>query len=219
MLLTKHAHACVVVSTATSSIAVDPGTLTPDASDVLQAVDAVLITHDHFDHFDEAAVRAALAARPELVVYAPAAVASRLPLHGVTAMRGGEEFAVGDIPVRALATRHAPIHVDVPQVDDIGYVIGDGLLHPGDAYLVPDAPVDTLLLPTSGPWTKFAEAVDYVRAVGPRRVVQIHELMLSELGQRSMASFLGEDGLTDIPFLLLQPGETVETPSRSERRS
>jgi L-ascorbate metabolism protein UlaG (beta-lactamase superfamily) len=38
----------------------------------------VLITHDHFDHFDEKTITAALQARPELQVYAPAAVETLL---------------------------------------------------------------------------------------------------------------------------------------------
>ncbi|MGW2279161.1 hypothetical protein [Streptomyces sp. NPDC001770] len=68
----------------------------------------------------------------------------------------------------------------------------------------------TLLLPTSGPWTKLGEAADHVRAVGPERVVQIHELMLSELGQASTARFLGEQGLTGVAVERLEPGTTVE---------
>jgi L-ascorbate metabolism protein UlaG (beta-lactamase superfamily) len=213
MMLTKHAHACVVVSTFASSLVIDPGTFTPDVADVLKSVDAVLITHDHFDHVDEAAVAAALTTRPSLSVYAPAAVAAKLPFDSVTVVTGGEEFAVGDITVRSLSGRHAVIHADIPQIDDIGYLVGGTVFHPGDAYLVPGVPVDTLLLPTSGPWTKLGEAVDYVRAVAPNRVVQIHELMLSELGQKSTANFIGADGLTGIPFVILQPGESLTAPS------
>jgi hypothetical protein len=74
---------------------------------------------------------------------------------------------------------------------------------------VPDVPVATLLLPTSGPWTKFGEAADFVRAVRPERVVQIHELMLSPLGQNSVARLLGEDGLTGLPIEQPAPGTTI----------
>lgn len=74
---------------------------------------------------------------------------------------------------------------------------------------MPDAPVRTLLLPTSGPWTKLGEAADYVRAVAPERVIQIHELMLSDLGQESTARFLGEQGLTGIAVDRPEPGTTV----------
>jgi hypothetical protein len=70
--------------------------------------------------------------------------------------------------------------------------------------------VQTLLLPTSGPWTKFGEGADFVRAVRPERVVQIHELMLSDLGQNSAAMILGDKGLTGIALERPAPGETIE---------
>jgi hypothetical protein len=75
---------------------------------------------------------------------------------------------------------------------------------------VPSATVGTLLLPVSGPWTKFGEAADYVRAVRPERMIEIHELMLSDLGRRSAARLLGKDGLTGIELTQLQAGERTE---------
>ncbi|WP_335983439.1 MULTISPECIES: hypothetical protein [Streptomycetaceae] len=75
---------------------------------------------------------------------------------------------------------------------------------------MPDAPVGTLLLPTSGPWTKLGEAADYVRAVKPEQIVQIHELMLSDLGQHSVANLLGENGLTGIAVRRPAPGTALQ---------
>ena len=46
----------------------------------------------------------------------------------------------------------------------------------------PRPPCPSLLLPTSGPWMKFGEAADYVRAVRPQQIVQIHEMLLSDIG-------------------------------------
>ena len=46
-------------------------------------------------------------------------------------------------------------------------LIAQGYLPPGD--------VDVLAVAIDGPWLKLAEAVDYVRAVGPRVAVPIHE--------------------------------------------
>jgi hypothetical protein len=65
-----------------------------------------------------------------------------------------------------------------------------------------------LLLPTSGPWTKLGEAVDFVRNVRPMRLLQIHELMLSELGRNSAAAFL--ENLTGLELALLAPGDARE---------
>jgi hypothetical protein len=81
--------------------------------------------------------------------------------------------------------------------------------HPGDAYFVPEAPVETLLLPTSGPWMKFGEAADYVRAVRPQRVMQIHEILLSEIGLHLADVILGEQGLTGIPLTKVEVGDSL----------
>ncbi|RKN44970.1 MBL fold metallo-hydrolase [Streptomyces hoynatensis] len=212
MKLTKHAHACVTLEKDGTRLVIDPGTFTPEAAEAVARAQAVLITHEHVDHFDEGLVAEALEARPRLRVYATAAVADTLGGHGgrVQAVAAGDAFGVGSFAVTVHGHRHAPIHADIPCPGNVGYLFDDGAVyHPGDAYFAPGVPVRTLLLPTSGPWTKLGEAADYVRAVGPERVIQIHELMLSELGRQSTARFLGEQGLTGIPVELLAPGTTV----------
>ncbi|QKG24119.1 MBL fold metallo-hydrolase [Actinomadura verrucosospora] len=210
MQLTKHAHACVVLEKEGTTIVIDPGKFTPDAEGAVAAADAVLITHEHFDHFDDALLGAALDKRPDLHVYGPASVRDKLGEHGgrVRAVAAGDALAVGEFAVTVHGERHAVIHPDIPIVANGGYLIDGRLYHPGDAYHVPDVPVETLLLPTSGPWTKVAEAVDFVRNVRPSRLLQIHELMLSELGQNSVAAML--NNLTGLEMALLAPGDARE---------
>ncbi|MFD5818591.1 MBL fold metallo-hydrolase [Streptomyces sp. NPDC127038] len=213
MKLTKHAHACVSLEKDGTRLVIDPGTFTPDAAEAVSRAHAVLITHEHFDHFDEKLVAAALEGRSELRVYGTAAVTAALggPSDRVRTVTAGDSFTVGSISVSVHGHRHAPIHADIPCPDNVGYLFDGGVVyHPGDAYFAPEAPVRTLLLPTSGPWTKLGEAADHVRAVKPERVIQIHELMLSDLGRRSTADLLGENGLTGIPVDQLEPGTTVE---------
>ncbi|MGW2238654.1 MBL fold metallo-hydrolase [Streptomyces sp. NPDC001759] len=212
MKLTKHAHACVTVEKDDTRLVIDPGTFTPDAADAVARAHAVLITHEHFDHFDEVLVAAALETQPDLHVYGTKAVAATLGGRGgrVHAVAAGDTLTLGSITATVHGHRHAPIHADIPCPDNVGYLLDDGALyHPGDAYFAPAAPVHTLLLPTSGPWTKLGEAADYVRAVKPERIIQIHELMLSELGQHSTANLLGEKGLTGTPITRLEPGATI----------
>ncbi|MEV4561710.1 MBL fold metallo-hydrolase [Kitasatospora sp. NPDC049285] len=213
MKLTKHAHACVTLEKGDTRLVIDPGVFTPDAAEAVTRAHAVLITHEHFDHFDEKLVTAALEAQPELQVYGTAGVAAALGGHGgrVHAVAAGDSFGVGSLTATVHGHRHALIHADIPCPDNVGYLLDDGAVyHPGDAYFVPDGPVRTLLLPTSGPWTKLGEAADYVRAVKPERIIQIHELMLSDLGQQSTANLLGETGLTGIPIDRLEPGSGVQ---------
>jgi L-ascorbate metabolism protein UlaG (beta-lactamase superfamily) len=210
MKLTKYAHACVALEKNGSRIVLDPGTFTPDAKDAVTGAAAVLITHEHFDHFDDTLLAAALGADPELRVFGPRAVLDKLGGHGgrVRALAAGDTLDVDGFTVAVHGERHATIHTDIPRVDNLGYLIDATLFHPGDAYFVPEVPVATLLLPTSGPWTKLGEAAEYLRAVKPHQVIQIHELMLSDLGQASTRSILA--GLTGIEVTLLTPGQNID---------
>jgi hypothetical protein len=73
---------------------------------------------------------------------------------------------------------------------------------------VPGVPVETLLVPTSGPWTKLGEGIDFVRAVAPARAVQIHDLMLSDAGRGSFADWIGNLG--GVQLTTLEPGESID---------
>lgn len=212
MQLTKHNHATVVLEQDGATLVIDPGTFTPEAADLVRGAVAVLVTHEHADHFDVDAVRAGLDANPELLVRAPQPVVDQLGSHDgrVQAVAAGDAFDLGPFPVRVFGEQHAVIHADLPTIPNVGYLVADAVFHPGDAYLVPGVPVRVLLVPTSGPWAKTGDGVDYVRAVRPERAVQIHELLLSEPGQQMNVRMLGTDGLGGVPTSILAVGESIE---------
>jgi L-ascorbate metabolism protein UlaG (beta-lactamase superfamily) len=211
MKLTKHEHACVVLEKEGTSIVIDPGSFSSGAAEIIAGADAILITHEHFDHVNQAAVTEALAARPDLRVYAPA------PLGGIlavgqdqfTAVAADDELTLGSFTVTVHGSRHKPIHQDIPAVPNVGYLIDGALYHPGDDYHVPEVPVSVLLLPTSGPWMKIGEAADYVRAVRPQQIVQIHEMLLSDIGLQLADRLLGEQGLTGLPLTAVPAGQSL----------
>jgi L-ascorbate metabolism protein UlaG (beta-lactamase superfamily) len=209
--LTKYEHACVVFEKEGASFVIDPGSFSADAAGIIDGAEAILITHEHFDHVNQAAISEALAARPQLRVYAPAALASVFGEHPgqFTAVSAGDELSVAGFAVTVHGDMHAVIHPDIPLVANVGFLVDATVYHPGDAYFVPEAPVETLLLPTSGPWMKFGEAADYVRAVRPQRVVQIHEMLLSDIGLHLADAILGEKGLTGIPLTSVPVGDAI----------
>ncbi len=211
MKLTKHEHACVTFEKDGASFVIDPGSFSAQAGEIIAGAEAILITHEHFDHVHEAAINAALAERTDLRVYAPAALAEVFSAHPdqFTAVSAGDELKIAGFTVTVHGSAHAVIHPDFPPVANVGYLVDEAVYHPGDAYFVPDASVDTLLLPTSGPWMKIGEAADYVRAVRPDRVVQIHEMLLSEIGLNLASMLLGENGLTGKPLTVVPAGESI----------
>jgi L-ascorbate metabolism protein UlaG (beta-lactamase superfamily) len=209
--LTKHEHACVAFEKEGASFIIDPGSFSPNAADIISGAEAILLTHEHFDHVHEAAINAALAARPDLRVYAPASLTGAFGAHPgqFTAVSAGDELKVAGFTVSVHGTTHASIHADIPAIPNVGYLVDETVYHPGDAYFVPEVSVGTLLLPTSGPWMKIGEAADYVRAVRPDRVIQIHEMLLSEIGLNVAGMFLGDKGLTGIPLTQVPAGESL----------
>jgi hypothetical protein len=57
-----------------------------------------------------------------------------------------------------------------------------GVFHPGDAFTLPGHPTEVLAVPVGAPWLKVSESIDYLREVGPRVAVPVHEQTLSAVG-------------------------------------
>jgi hypothetical protein len=48
-----------------------------------------------------------------------------------------------------------------------------------------------------------------VRAVRPEQIIQIHELLLSDIGLYLAGSLLGEQGLTGMPLTVVPAGDSL----------
>jgi L-ascorbate metabolism protein UlaG (beta-lactamase superfamily) len=211
MELTKHGHACVVIRDGDQRIVVDPGAFTDAAA--LDGASAVLITHEHPDHFEPQRLRAALDADPSLQVWTNSSVAAQLEGLGgrVHVVGHGDAVTVAGLDVHVHGELHAEIHPDIPRIPNVGFLIGGQVFHPGDALTVPDEPVTTLLLPVHAPWSKVADVIDYVRAVHADQAYAVHDGLLNDTGLALVAGMLGERGPgTPTPYSRLAPGDTVE---------
>lgn len=179
-------HACVVVDTGTSRILLDPGAFS-DGWQTLEGLDAILVTHQHFDHLDIDKLPALLEQNPHAELVVDPGTAGLLRERGITHTQRepGESFTVAGRPIEVVGAErgeHAVIHADIPVIANNGYVLRSDngtVMHPGDAYVPAPDGVDVLLLPTGAPWLKVSEAVDYLRAVAPPVAVPIHEAVLA----------------------------------------
>ena len=183
MRIIKHGHSCVRLETGDRAVVVDPGVFTePDAVD---GATAVLITHEHPDHWTPDNLRATQA--PVFTIEAVAAqIRDQAPdvAERVTVVTPGQSLNVG-VPVEVIGRKHAVIHPELPHFDNSGYLLtvdGTTVFHPGDSLTVPGIAPDVLLLPVSAPWLKVSECIDYARDVGARRSVAIHDAVYSEAG-------------------------------------
>ncbi|CUR54508.1 Beta-lactamase domain protein [metagenome] len=199
MRITKFGHACVRIEHDGHTLVLDPGMFTD--AEAVDGVDAVLITHQHYDHWDAdllqhtpAPIFTIAAVRDQIASEAPD-VAER-----VTVVAPGDTLDVG-LPVQVVGELHAIIHPEFPRFDNSGYLITAGertVFHPGDALTVPDATVDVLCAPSSAPWLKASEAVDFVRAVKAPVNISIHDRIYTETAhdilEHHMHAFLSKTG-------------------------
>ncbi len=183
MRITKFGHACVRVEYDGRVVVLDPGVFTDRSA--VDGADAVLITHEHPDHYLADHLRAT-----DARIFTIDAVAAQIREHApdllerVTVVAPGESFDPG-IPTRAVGELHAVIHPELPRFFNSGYVLTGGsekLFHPGDALTAPGEEVDVLCVPVSAPWLKASEAIDFAREVGAQRNLAIHDRVYSEAG-------------------------------------
>jgi L-ascorbate metabolism protein UlaG (beta-lactamase superfamily) len=209
--LTKHGHACVVLSADDRRLVVDPGAFTAD--DAWAGASALLVTHEHADHFVAAKVQAALDADPALELWTNSSVAEQLSGPGarVHVVGPGDTFTAAGFEVSVHGEWHAVIHPDVPRVRNVGFLVEGQVFHPGDALTVPEVAVPTLLLPAHAPWSRTGELIDYLREVRAERAFGVHDGLLNDTGLGMLTGLFGERGPGQpTPYARLAPGESVE---------
>ncbi len=156
------------------------------------AIDAILITHWHEDHFSPHAVAAHLANNPRTVLVSSPEVVGRvsgaapdLPrarLRGMLPAPGTSELVtIGSLPIRVLRMRHNPVR-RVPE-QHVGFLIGESpaVLHTGDAD--PEADnftvlhalprVDVALLPYWYVLTRSSRQF-VAGSIAPQRILAMH---------------------------------------------
>lgn len=208
MRITKYSHACVRLDDGERGLLIDPGVWA--TREVYDGIDEVLVTHEHVDHVDVEALTELAARSSSLRVHAPASVAELLTGLGdaVHVVAPGDSFEAAGYAVDVVGGRHADIYDQLPGCANVGYVVDGSVYHPGDALFVPEHDIDTLLVPTSGPWLKLAEAIDFVRAVTPRQAISIHDALLSPIGAMVVDRWLDLKSETD--YSRLADGSSVE---------
>jgi L-ascorbate metabolism protein UlaG (beta-lactamase superfamily) len=196
MRLTKLGHSCVRLDKDGATVVIDPGTFT-EAEAALAGAAAVLVTHEHPDHLDADAVRAALSSDPGVTLWANQSICA--------------QFAEFGDQVHEVKHDHALIHPDIPLVVNTGFLVDGELFHPGDSFTVPEDPASTLLVPISAPWLKAGDMIDYFRAVAPARGYAIHDAILNEAGLGLMTRMLSVAAApSGAQVTRLEPGTSVD---------
>lgn len=182
MKLTKYEHACFTLETAGQVLVVDPGNFTTDFV-VTDNIAAIVVTHEHADHFDPDTLMAIYDKNPNAVFVSLPSIVNKMPGHKSQAVRPDDKIEIGPFALKFFGGKHALIHVTLPIIDNLGVIINDTVYYPGDSFTLPGRPVDVLALPVGGPWLKVSETMDFLTAIKPLLVFPTHDAVLSDLGK------------------------------------
>ena len=173
-------YAGVTIRTPTKTLVVDPADIDPK---VFNVVDAVLVTHEHYDHFDESIIRD-LHRRTQCPVLADSTSANRLrdaiAASKVHEMRMGKEGKLENITVRAEAFKHpatAPVSYLITSEDGLRvYHTGDSQPHPDMKQIGERSPPDIVFCTVGAPapGTSPQSGLEIVRMVKPKMAVPYH---------------------------------------------
>jgi L-ascorbate metabolism protein UlaG (beta-lactamase superfamily) len=209
MKLTKKSHACIRLEKDGRTLVIDPGNFSEQ--DAAVGADVILVTHEHPDHFDGERLRAGLEANPGAEIWTLRSVADQLSAAfpgRVHTVGHGDTFSAAGFDVQVHGELHAVIHPDIPRITNVGYLVDGSVFHPGDALTVPEQPVETLMLPVMAPWSKISEVIEYVREVKPRRAIDIHDALLTDLARPIYDRQIG--GLGGADHSRLTPGDSTD---------
>lgn len=180
MQITKIGHCCLVIEVKGVRVMTDPGAFSFGVEDA-DAVDAIVITHEHADHLHVDFVERVLRRSPHAIVLSNSSVAAILAEKGIgaTVLEGEAAHEVKGITIQAFDAKHEEIFEDIGQVQNTGYLI-DAFYYPGDAFSNPGKPIDVLALPVVGPWCRMKDALAYAISLKPQSVVPVHDGIMRE---------------------------------------
>jgi L-ascorbate metabolism protein UlaG (beta-lactamase superfamily) len=208
-------HASLMLAWNGKHILVDPAPLKNRGVEVfapLPKPDAILYTHDHFDHYDTAVLNAVLG--PDTEIVAPQDVVNAMPeaLRGrVKLLKNGDTATVAGIPLAVM-----PMYNTSPQALQFhpkgrgnGYILTFGnkrIYIAGDSEEAPELKslpgIDAAFLAMNQPYTlKVADAAHWVKDFKPAAVYPYHYRNADGSFSKLDAFKTAVAGLTDVRLL------------------
>ena len=181
MKFTKLEHSGCVIEKDGLKVVCDPVEFEATLSG-LDNVVAIVITHKHGDHLQPEKISAILDRNPEVRIFTTDDTTAEIPNSEV--VKQGDIVTVGGFELKFFGENHAPIVPGKIPCQNIGVVIDDKIMNPGDSFEIPSgmSRPDVLLVPSAAPWCKVSEGMEYIKTVKPKIAVPVHNAVLSDLG-------------------------------------
>lgn len=181
MQITKHGHACLDIISSNSRLLIDPGIFTEPLADYSN-ITALVITHEHPDHFDQSKVTQILVDNTDVKLFSTPNVVASIGDPRAQAVKAGDQLIAGDFKLDFFGDSHAIISKEIEPIANIGVLINDKIFYPGDALTKINKAYEVLALPINAPWTKLSEVIDYIDSSPARTVFPTHNGLLSQNG-------------------------------------
>jgi L-ascorbate metabolism protein UlaG (beta-lactamase superfamily) len=205
--LTWLGHASVKITSASSTIYIDPWKIHTPA----QHADIVLLTHDHYDHYSQADLKAVSDASTRIV----APMSAPLVTDRITP---GKTMKIKDVSIQATPAYNLGKSFHPKTNGWVGYVVtigGKKIYHLGDTDRIPEMKglvVDVALMPVGGTYTMDAkEASDAIKDINTIYAIPIHYGDI--VGSRRDAEEFA--GLCSCDVRILNPGEYLDIEDKS----
>ena len=207
MKITKYLHSCLLVEDQGITALMDPGIFTYNEKtldiSLLQKLDYILITHEHFDHMYTPFIKDIVKKFPQVKIIAPRSAVNLLEKENIAADSTGNEHAgLMDAPHEELWDNEVPENI---LIDLLGK-----LSHPGDSLHIAQSK-DILALPITAPWGSTTASVEKALALKPKFIIPVHDYMWKDEIRKTMYQRLKEFfGKNNIDFRPLETGEATE---------
>lgn len=180
MRISKYEHALLVVEQAAAQLVIDPGSYSNLPA--LQNVVAVVFTHLHDDHTSLEHAQTISRNFPAVKMFGTQEVVEKLTGLNVQAVYHGDHYEVGPFQIDFYGDLHQVIHRSIPLVQNVGVMVNSQLYYPGDSYTFPEQSVEILACPTSAPWLRISDVIDFLDLIKPKKCFATHNALLSEQG-------------------------------------
>ncbi len=205
MRITKLEHSGIAIEKDGELLICDPVEFT-EKLPAFQNVVAMVITHKHSDHFQPEVVARILQDNPDVKIFTTEDTAPNI--ENAVVVKAGDSYNVGGFKLDFFGKDHAAIVPGQIPCENIGVVVDDEIVSPGDSFDLPNVRAKVLFVPTAAPWLKIVESMDFIEKTKPEVVIPIHDALLSELGERISNNWIDRAcESVGARFVELKPGE------------
>ena len=209
MKITKYPQSCVVIEKEGNKLLFDPGFFVAQkySADIFHDISAIILTHRHSDHVDENFISEILNLK-KVPVIANEDVSELLGSIVTKVVNNGDIFELSGFKIEALSLPHVKMVDDQTPPPNMGFIIDDELLAPGDSVEIISRSIPYVLLPIAGPDLSLRDARIFCERINAQVAIPVHYSIFSD-EKPEIACGLIKAALPDIKIYTLNNEDKV----------